>query len=694
MNLIVKDPVSHENFPSAHAAIAPDAPAILALPAKRTRTPFSGGVVKKLASLVLALLLTPAGFSAADPSDQSVHPVPANDATVSASTLDHDIKDFLTRELTAHVSDIKSLNPPPDRVLGALTTGEFSWGTFMRALAAYSELSGSRTIAGRDIPKMIGEMGLIEANRGEKSFAQLYAALALRHFGTDLNRNPVWQSLAPSGQQAWRSLLDPSRFYDREARRVINLPENYFGVAARVVTMDYQLGIITDRTFVDEVLDRAARQFTAGSLYADDALPAGRFDRYSNEYTRYVYEAAENVGRKDVMKALEPSLKTQMHLWWDVLSPDGYGYPWGRSLGAISYMDTLEIVAFLSAHPEFRPAPLPNLASAYNRAWQWLRGDVPEDSHLLSVFAFGRGNYSYIDKPREWQQTVGFFGKLAGAELLFAKSLSASGLSSFPANLDLPDVARFEFFRKDPARQFGVWLVRQGRLHFALPFVSGTQPGVSDYLSAPYGLPGFAAPVEQFVPVMMPYIELADGRVVVANGGADEITPSSDGLGVHAVWRRWAQFGLKAGQLVDPGLVADVTWRLDGNTLVRTESLSSAKVTKIRRFWLVVPTTAESYSTRFERGVRSDSFDSSAGSLVVTHGESPLSFSSFVRATGDNALGKSPLRYIPLYLELEANNVSLQPATPVTWTLTIAALPPATPPSVTPGVKPNPDVLH
>jgi hypothetical protein len=29
--------------------------------------------------------------------------------------------------VTAHVADIKAFDPPPDRVVGALTTGEFSW---------------------------------------------------------------------------------------------------------------------------------------------------------------------------------------------------------------------------------------------------------------------------------------------------------------------------------------------------------------------------------------------------------------------------------------------------------------------------------------------------------------------------------------------------------------------------------------
>ncbi len=188
-----------------------------------------------LAAICWMVLVTVAGSSApAAPPRQKTNQVQATPAQVSAADLDREIRQFLEREITAHVEDIKTLDPPPDRVVGALTTGEFSWGTFMRALAAYAELSGARAIAGRDIPTLIGKIGLIESRQSGKAFAQLYAALALSHFGTDLNRNPVWQSLSPEEKQAWRSLLDPGRFYDRQSRRVINLPENYLGVASRI----------------------------------------------------------------------------------------------------------------------------------------------------------------------------------------------------------------------------------------------------------------------------------------------------------------------------------------------------------------------------------------------------------------------------------------------------------------------------
>jgi hypothetical protein len=619
-------------------------------------------VIRKATILMLVMTASLALEGVASPQD------------VSTAQLSKDVSEFLGRELAAHVADIRSLDPPQEHVVGELTVGEFSWGSFMRSLASYSALSGSRTIAGRDVSKFVGQIGLIEANHGGKAFAQLYAAIALRHFGDDLRKNPVWQALTPQEQAAWRSLLDPARFYDRKTRRVVNVPENYLGVAARVSSIDYQLGLITDRVFVDDVIDRAAQQFTSGSLYSDDELPAGRFDRYSNEYARYVYLAAEGVGREDIMKALEPSLKTQMRLWWDLLSPDGYGYPWGRSLGAISYMDALEIVGFLAEHPQFRPAPMTQLATVYSAAWKWLRHDFLDEQHMLNAFGFGRGNYSYINQDRGWQQTTTFFGKVAGAQIWFNDGMRREGIAKFPAELKLPGVARFEFFRKG-ARPAGVWVVRRGNLRFALPIVTGTRPGISDYLPAPYNLSGFAPPVEQEFPTLTPYIELDDGRVIVAGDGADEIIPSPGGLGVRAVWKRWVQPGTKAGQLVDPSITTEVTWKIDGDSLVRTEVMNAPKPVTVRRLWVALPTTAVAVSTTFENGRRIDHFHSSEGTLEVsvTQSDWPLSFT--LHANGDGPLGRGSRGAVPMYLEMEAHNVTIQPGTPVSWTLVMKPSP-------------------
>jgi hypothetical protein len=623
----------------------------------------------KIVAVLVALLACTVLAGAQQPVAR-VHALPP----ISTDQFFKEVRDFLGREITAHVADIHSLDLPQERVVGALTTGEFSWGTFMRTLAIYSALSEERRIAGRDVAQLIGQMGLIESKNGGKSFAQLYSALALRHFGTDLGTNPVWQSLSPEQRDAWRALLDPARFYDRTTRKVINLPENYFGVAARIVSMDAQLRLIADRAFVNDVLDRAAEQFTNGNLYADDAFPTGRFDRYSNEYARYVYEAAQDAGRQDVVAALEPSLKAQMRTWWDLLSPDGYSYPWGRSLGAISYMDTMEIVAFVARYPQFRPAPLAQLASAYYAAWQWLKGDFQPDRHLLNIFGFGRGNYDYINPQREWQQTTGFFGKVSNSQYYFEKAMRQENISSFTASIALPEVARFEYFRKEP-RAAGVWLVRRGGLRFALPITTGAHPGVADYLSAPYGLPGFAAPVEQFVPVLTPYLELEDGRVLVAGELADEITSSTDGSRLRAVWKQWAVVGGKANERISPGLTTVVTWRIQGDSLIRTETISASELVRIRAFWAIVPSTGNACVTHFADRLRTDRCDSPEGSWEATVTKSDWPIEVSLRATGDSTLGRGNRGAVPLYLEFESRKTELRPGKPIHWEMVLRAIP-------------------
>jgi hypothetical protein len=585
--------------------------------------------------------------------------VTAQASTVSTASLRDEVNTFLGKELAAHLSAIKSLEPPPDRVLGVPTTGEFSWGTFMRALAAYADTTGQKELAGRDLVKVVGQIGLIEARNGSKTFSQLYAALALRHFGRDLKTNPLWLSLSPEEQKAWRALLNPESFYDPRTKRLINHAENYLGVAARIASISYELGVSTDRTFVDELLDRAAVQFTEGNLYADDAPPTGRFDRYSNEYARYIYEAAETAGRKDLLDKVRPSLIRQMRLWWDVVSEDGYGYNWGRSQGVVSYLDTPEIVGFLASHPEFRPAPLGDLAALYYQAWNYLLHDYRSDAHLLSIFAFGRGNYAYISREREWQQTTGFFGKLANSHTPIMNALEKEGIATFPVVPALSPVARFEFFRKTPERSAGVWVVRQGALRFALPITTGPKPGMSDYLPAPHGLPGFAAPVEQIYPALTAYVELADGRTVVATDGADVIEPAADGQSLHVRWTRWAVVGTPAGKVQDVGLTSDVVWAIENGTLIREETLSPKQPVSIRRWRLAVPTTFDQLETDVVNGVRVDRFKSEKGSLDVSLVSASFPVKTTILATGSSALGRGVHGAIPLHVVFEARDIEV-----------------------------------
>jgi hypothetical protein len=576
--------------------------------------------------------------------------------------------DFFTQEMTAHLNEIKSYDPAPDRVFAAGTTGEYTWGSFMNSVGAIAALTERSKLGEHDLAREVGQVGLLEYRLKSTRFSQLYGVLALRYFSKDLNTNPVWQSLNEEQRSQWRRFLDVSAFYDPKTRQVIKLPENYLGVAARIASVSYQLGLTKDRGLVDGVITRAAQPFLSQGIYADDAPPTGRFDRYSNEYARFVWDAAETVDRKDILAAVGPSLKEQMRLWWDLVLPDGYGYAWGRSMGVVSYMDTLEIVGFLAVHPEFRPAPLEQLASAYYQAWRWLRRDYNDKTHVLSVFAFGRGNYSYISRDREWQQTINFFGKGGLAHARFREALKREQVSTFPAEIVRPDVARFVFFRQGD-RPAGVWLVRQGSMYFTLPITTGTKPGIADYLPAPHGLAGFANPVEQVYASLVPFLQLADGRTLVTTDGADEVEAGVDGKSLRVVWRRWALLDKKSGELIDPHITSEVVWRIDGSTLTRDETLRSDADVTLNRWWVAVPSTLNRDRQLAGTEQQHLLMDNNSGLLVTVKADWPVSISAW--APGDSALGRGARQPVLLHLVYESPHLHLPAKKDMHWRMTI-----------------------
>jgi hypothetical protein len=589
---------------------------------------------------------------------------------VSRRQLNAEISDFVSKEIATHFADIKTFDPPPERVLGALTVGDFSWGSFARTLAAQAEYSGDRNIAGKDSARAIAEMGLIESRQGGKSFAQLYSTLALRHFGTDLGKNAVWQSMNDSERAEWHSLLDPTRFYDAKKRAVIDLPENYLGVAARVAAMSYKLGVLKDKAFLDSVVERASEQFVKGAIYADDTPPTGRYDRYSNEYARFCWDAAVIAGRNDIKEKLKPTLLRQMKLWWDLVSPTGYGYNWGRSQGLVSYLDTVEIAAFLGENPEFRPAPLSEIAALYNQAWLWLKADYLKDRHLFNVFGYGRGNFAYINPNREWQQTGVGLGKLIIANHSFMRAMENEGVARFPSAPTLSDVSRFEYFAKTADKVEGVWLFRKGKLRFALPITVGTVPGVADYLPAPFGLPGFAAPVEAIYPSYVPFLTLDDGSEYTAGDGSDVISPASDGRSLKITNSKWAKVGSKSGARFENGLKSEVEFRVDGGKLIRRETVTALRDINIKTWRFAFPSTASSsYRTR-QNGRQIFFLNGREGKLTVTF---KVIDGTKIRVveTSDGKLGKGVLGAIPIHLVAETENIKLASGQRLSWEISV-----------------------
>src|SRR6185503_21300073 len=71
---------------------------------------------------------------------------PSAPSTIAASSLDKEVREFLDKELLAHLDEIKSYDPAPGKVFNSQTTGEYTWGNFMYALGTYARMSGKQTV--------------------------------------------------------------------------------------------------------------------------------------------------------------------------------------------------------------------------------------------------------------------------------------------------------------------------------------------------------------------------------------------------------------------------------------------------------------------------------------------------------------------------------------------------------------------
>lgn len=228
------------------------------------------------------------------------------------------------------------------------------------------------------------------------------------------------------------------------------------------------------------------------------------------------------------------------------------------------------------------------------------------------------------------------------------KTLDAEKVTVILPHPNLGPVARFEFFSNAQDRPEGVWLVRQGNLRFALPITVGTKPGMSDYLAAPFGLAGFANPVEEIYPALVPFIELEDGKTYAASEGSSGIEPSADGQSLKVIWKKWGRIGSKSGERFDIGITSQVVWRVLPDKLERNETLVANKDITRTRWWVAVPSTADRSRISMTGG-RTDFLQGREGALKVT-ANADWKFTTSLEAAWDSKRGKGALGAIPLHL--------------------------------------------
>ena len=101
---------------------------------------------------------------------------------------------------------------------------------------------------------------------------------------------------------------------------------------------------------------------------------------------------------------------------------------------------------------------------------------------------------------------------------------------------------------------------------------------------------------------------------------------------------------------MDPGLVSEVTWTLQGNTLPRSESLTTSRPLDVRRLWFGIPGRYDHLETSYLQGSRVDRLMSEGTFFETQAKNSNLLLDISAYAAGNDPLGRGDRRPLPMHL--------------------------------------------
>ena len=491
----------------------------------------------------------------------------------------------------APVATIATLDPPPDRVHGALDDRRVLLGHVPardRRLGRgerrrrRSPAATSRTTAGRRGPGG-GGAGRVLVR------AALRRARAARASGRDLQTNALWQSLDERQRTAWKRLLDSTRSSTiPRTRKLDRQAENYLGVAARIAPLSHEHGPRTGpgRARTRCSTARRAVRATAGSTRTTRRRTAAstatrtvralrlrsrgpRPDAGTSRSSCSARRCARRCGSTGTW-----SRRTAMR------TP-------GAAASASSATSTASSSPRSSAdEPDLRPAPLADLAAAFAAAWRWLRTTTGTTRTCCRCFASGRGSYAYIT-PRARVAADRGIPRQAdrGAGEASSRRSRARGVTEIPDRVPMAPVARYVSFANGDRPGGRLGRAPAGRCASPVPFTSRTTAG-------PGGLPARAARPARLrraggARERRRSRRSSSSKVGARSSTADGADAIEPDRGRPAASQRagtgWALVGGREGQREDVGVTSTVTWRLEGGRLRCRETIAAERPITLRR---------------------------------------------------------------------------------------------------------------
>jgi hypothetical protein len=356
------------------------------------------------------------------------------------------------------------------------------------------------------IPEIIRPLLLQVDGPATGTFYSYRIAETILAFGSFNPDNPLLAGLTQAQRDNLAAAVDSTHVFDPKSCELIGLPNNYWAVLARCELDRQKLGLLKDDAILQRCIEKIRSLLAANPVgFFDDSVDlTDRFDLYSWDTHLFL----EPMWRLLDRSILDRNLRRHAEAMQQITLENGAVVAWGRSIGALSVMMTIEFGALALRDNLADPEKMIGLA---NYAFERFKTDWWQDD-LVNTHRH-KMTFNYRGPHRLLQMTFDLLCKLGWVANALAAAPYSPGLARgnasqppqssppterpTPVQTLFPPRDTFIDFRpqKDDRRggRAGVWIFRNNVMAFQLAVVRWVN---ADYVATPRSPGLFENPVD------------------------------------------------------------------------------------------------------------------------------------------------------------------------------------------------------
>lgn len=391
-------------------------------------------------------------------------------------------------------------------------------------------------------------------------------------------RGLLERAVRPATLARLRARLDWRRFV-RADLALIDLPNNYYGVAFATARLRFLLGWEDDRAstaLLSRTLDHY-RRYSGPYGFADETEGKGRYDRYS---VLLIGEIAQRLVETGMTPSAE--VKAWLRKSVDLLLPrfnlTGEGFEYGRSIGAYGETAFLEVLTAAARLKVLTPeeermayAFSSRIAARYVDFW------VNPATGSVDLWSQGRRTDAYRGVHRIFGENLSLARQYVYTNAIW-NDLGYRGKAADPDYarwLDRLPTSTMTWFARGEHDRAVVTIRDRGHV-IGLPIINGAQGQHmnSPYFPVPQSTGMLQAAADLSFPQLVPRIILSDGSVLMPLAWFRDVTVRRQGAATEVRWRQDALDRMGGADAVaDPRVAIETRYRFSPGRIRREDRL-------------------------------------------------------------------------------------------------------------------------